>query len=183
MSIALIILVSIVLLGVLSVILAKCKIRKDKKSFDDFISHLEGLTEENLKDQEAISHIQYILENYKEVSNIARESLYKDPILKFGTSLSFQNPMNIDLIPRIEAERVEFEGEKKRENKRLTLQFFNPFILLYRGVEIVMNFVFGYIISKFNPDFNPEKSAVWKVLNIIITVFGSVASIISLIFK
>ena len=42
------------------------------------------------------------------------------------------------MYTRIAASRIEFGGAKDKENARLTKQLFNPFILLYRGVELVM---------------------------------------------
>lgn len=168
-----------VLLGAISVILAKIRIKQEREGLNTFLDHARGLflpTEDN---DAKSNHIHYILEHYQNVSKIVGEGIYKSPILELGSKLSYARPIDNDLYARIVAISIEYGGEKEREIKQLNRQFFNPFTLLYRGVELVMFFVFGHIIRKFKPDFNQDNSTIWKVFNTLITILGSVASIAS----
>ena len=168
-----------ILMGVLSVVLSKVKIRKECKYFETFVEHVTCFFSPKSSQKNVSEQINYILENYQEVSHLAGEDEYVSPISKLGATLANGNSIDSNLHTRIVASKIKFDGAKDREDKQLSWQFFNPFTLLYRGVELVMDFMFGYIIRKFNPGFDRETSIVWKVLNALITVLGSVASIIS----
>ena len=169
-----------ILLGILSVVLSKAKLRKDCKALDSFCDHVAGLLIQNAKQEEINTHLAYILENYQEASDIAGEDVYNSPISQLGATIANGNPVDTNLYTRIAAERIKYGGSLKRRIKKLNSHFYNPFVLLYRGVELVMNFVFGYIISKFNPDFDHERNTIWKIINVIVTFLGSIASIVSL---
>lgn len=154
-------------------------IRTQKDYVRLFVAKTKELDSSLRNNTDASSAIHYILSNYLEVSNILEESQYKCPVLRLGTSISFGNSVDPNFFIQISAEQIEFEGSKEREERLLKKQIYNPFILLYRGVERIMDFVLGYIIRKFNPKFKPDSSTLWKVINTIITIVGSVTSVLS----
>lgn len=168
-----------IILGLISIALAKRKIRKDKDFIDTFVGNVMGLLDPKASKKTKNGNIENILRNYKEASRIIGEDEYYCPITEFGVALSFNNPIDQSLFVQIDSERVGFNGEKDRETEILNKQQFNPFNLLYRGVELVTNFVFGYFISKVNTEFNHEQNKVWRTINSIITIVGSFASILS----
>lgn len=168
-----------ILLGEISIWLAKSEIRKNCNYIDTFVNHMVGLVKNNITQKEFQAHREYILKNYKEVSNILNEDVYVCPVSEFGAALSFGNPIDPTLYTRIDSKKIEFTGQKEREIKQLNKQHFNPFILLYRGVELMTNFVIGYSIRKIDPDFDHENNKTWKAINTILTVLGSLASIYS----
>lgn len=168
-----------VLLGEISMVIEKRAIRKNIEDINEFVDHTDALMNRSISVQEASMHISYILENYHFISRIINESMYKNPIMKLGSALSYGNRVHSSLHTQIVAEKIEFNGAKGRELVQLTKKQFNPFTMLYKGVELVMFVVFGYIIRRFKPDFNPYKSNVWKVLNAGLAVLGSITSILS----
>ncbi len=169
----------VIFLGILSVIIAKHRIKNERKSLDVFVDHVYGLLGSKEVEDNVSEHINYILEHYSAVSRFVGEEIYNAPITELGSHLSNCRGINNSLLPRIGAERMKFNGEKDREIRKLNLQLVNPFTLLYRGVELVMQVVFGHIIEKFNPDFDQDNSTCWKIINSIITVLGSIASIVT----
>lgn len=172
-----------IILGLISIALAKRKIRKDKDYIDAFVRNIMGLIDPKASKNVKNQNINNILRNYQEASRVIGETFSNDPIAVFGVNLSYDNPIDQSLFIRIDSERIEFNGEKDREIERLNQQRFNLIILIYRGVELVMNFVFGYFISKVNTEFNHEQNKTWKLLNSIITIVGSVASILSYLYQ
>ena len=179
LSILIIIFASDIILGLISIALAKNKNRKDKVYIDTFVVNVKGLLDPQASKKAKNGNKDYILRNYQEASRITGEYEYNCPISEFGAALSFDNPIDPSLFVRIDSERIKFNGEKDREIDQLNKQRFNPFNLLYRGVELVTNFVFGYFISKVNTEFNHEQNKVWRAINLIITIVGSLASILS----
>ena len=171
--------VGCIILGEISVVLAKYVIRKNREYIDTFVNHMWGLAKNNSTQKDFLAHTEYILKNYQEVSNILKEDVYICPVNEFGTALSYDNPIDPALYTRIDSEKIEFSGQKEREIKQLNKQYFNPFILLYRGVELVTNYVIGYFIRKIDSDFDHENNKTWKATNTILTVLGSLASIYS----
>lgn len=138
-----------------------------------------GLAKNNTTKNGFLAHRDYILKNYQEVSNIFNEDVYFFPVSEFGTALSYGNPIDPSLFIRIDSKRIEFLGQKEREIKQLNKQHFNPFVLLYRGVELVTNLVIGYFIRKVDSGFDHENNKTWKAINTILAVLGSLASIYS----
>ena len=143
LSTLIIIFASDIILGLISIALAKYKIRKDKIYIDTFVENVIGLMNPKASKKAKHGNTDYVLRNYQEAS------------------------------------RIKFNGEIDREIDQLNKQRFNPFNLLYRGVELVMNFVFGYFISKVNTEFDHEQNKAWRTINSIITIVGSLASILS----
>lgn len=162
-----------IILGEISIVLAKNEIRKNCEYLDTFVNHMAGLAKNNMTQKEFHAHREYILKNYKEVSNIFNEDVYVCPVSEFGAALSYGNPIDQALFTRIDSESIEFTGRKVREIKQLNKQHFNPFVLLYRGVELVTNVVIGYFIRKVDSDFDYENNKTWKAINTILTVLGS----------
>lgn len=179
LSTLIILFASDIILGLISIALAKNKIRKDKIYIDTFVVNVKGLLDSKASKKAKNDNKDYILRNYQEASRITDEYEYNCPISEFGAALSFDNPIDPSLFVRIDSERIKFNGEKDREIDQLNKQRFNPFNLLYRGVELVTNFVFGYFISKVNTEFNHEQNKAWRAINSIITIVGSLASILS----
>ena len=167
------------MLGIIDVIVERNNIKVQTKRVGEFCKQCCDLNEALSNNTDPVVSITYILKHYQEISDVIGESLYKSPVLELGSTISYQNPVDPKLFVRIMTEEVEFDGLMERKLRKLKLQFFNPFILLYRGVELVMMITFGYIIQKFNPKFNSDNSIIWKVLNAFITFVGSIASILS----
>ena len=170
---------ALLILGIIGVVVEKKKIITQKNYVSDFVNKADELNRTISENADPTESITYILEHYQEVSNVMGEGAYKMPVYKLGSSLSYQNPVDPRLFTQIVAEEIEFNGAKDREIGKLKNQLFNPFVLLYRGVELVMDVIFGYIIRKFYPKFTPDNSTVWKVINAFITIVGSFASILS----
>lgn len=164
-----------IILGIVSVKLDQVKIKKNIKYVNKFLSYIEEYYKGNTEPQIC----NYIIGNYKVVSKIIGEKIYKDSICNFGTALSYCNPIEHNLYYRIYNETIEFTVEKDIEYKHLYKKYINPFELFYRGVELLTNLMFGYIIRKFNPKFNPNESTIWKVLNCIIAILSCIVSILS----
>ena len=173
--------VVIIVLGILNVISAIRTNESNIGYFDDFIKNSYVLMNSKNNDENYSKHVVYILQNYSELSNIVDESSYNMPIYNIGRVIANGNTLSPLLYNNMVSEFIEYRGLMSRENKKLKSQILNPFILLYRGVESVMNYMFGYIITKFNKDFQPDKSTIWKVLNTIITIVGSIITIFSYI--
>lgn len=171
------------LLGVLNIVIAKYRIKTDREKVEVFLAHVNKFIGPDAKQNNQGKNIQYILANYHDVATIIDEDIYNCPIAQLGTQLSLNTPLDSDLWPRIVAKVVEYDGEKTRENIKLTKQFFHPFVLIYRGVELVMDFVFGYLIRKFDPGFKPENNTLWKVINAVLSVAGSLCSILSFVLN
>ena len=171
--------VALLILGVFSVVIEIKRIKVQKKYVEDFVNKADELNQTVSKNSNPTEYITYILEHYQEVSDVMGEGAYKMPVYKLGSSLSNLNPVEPRLFAQIVAEEIEFKGAKDREKRKLKHQLLNPFILLYRGVELVMDVMFGYIIHKFNPKFSPDSSMAWKVINTFLTIAGSIASILS----
>lgn len=170
---------SCILLGILSIYLAKREIKKDIEYINTFVNCVLGLLDPKASTKTQNLRIDYILKNYIEASRIIGENVYIAPITELGANLSNNNQIDESLFFRIDAERKEFNGAKEREIININKQRLNPFKLLYRGVELVMNFVLGYFISRINSDFDHERNKIWRFLNCMITLFGSLASIYS----
>ena len=56
--------VATILTGVLSVVLAKAKIRKEWKDFDSFVEHVAGFVTPKASRKSVSMHINYISANY-----------------------------------------------------------------------------------------------------------------------
>lgn len=171
--------VILLILGVVGVVIEIKRIGVQKKYVENFVNKADELNRTVSEDSNPTECIIYILEHYQEVSDIIGEGAYKMPVYKFGSSLSYQNPVDPRLFTQIVAEEIEFQGAKDREKRKIQHQLLNPFILLYRGVELVMDVMFGYIILKFNPKFSPDSSTTWKIINTLLTIAGSIASVLS----
>lgn len=171
--------VILLMLGIIDIIVEVKKIDVHKRRVGEFCKKCCSLNEALSNDTDPVASISYILKHYQEISDIMCEGFYQSPVLELGSAISYQNPVDPKLFVRILTEEVEFDGRMVRKSKNLKLQFFNPFILLYRGVELVMMITFGYIIQKFNPKFNSDNSIIWKVINTLLTIGGSIASILS----
>lgn len=172
---------SLLILGVISIVVKLCKINRDRKDVQLFVDKVAELKKCESSRTDPTECITFILATYQEVSTTIREEGNKMPVYTLGTDLSFQRPIEHSLYGQIAAEEVEFIGTTTREKKRLKCQLCNPFILLYRGVELIMDIVFGYIIRKINPEFNPDDSSLWKSIIGIVSFIGSVVTIISYI--
>ena len=170
---------SLLLLGVISIIVRLGGINRDRKDIRLFVEKVAKLKDAELSRKDPTEWVTFILANYQEVSRTIGEDEYKMPVYKLGADLSYQRPIKSSLYGQIAAEEIEFIGTTSREIKKLKCQFCNPFILLYRGVELIMDIVFGYIIRKFKPSFNPERDTVWKIINVVITFVGRIVSILS----
>lgn len=167
-----------ILLGITSVILEKKKNLKAKEKVDNFLSYVKTYCTDYTSQQTKTEAKAYILKNYETISNdIVNETIYNNPIYEFGTELSYCKPIDTTTYDRINNKIIEYYGSFQREKERLTKHFYNPFLLLYRGVEFLMNLIFGYFITKYKPEFN--KGMGWKIFNIIITILGSITSILS----
>ena len=171
------------LLGVINIVIAKCRIKTDKEKVEAFLAHVNHFIGPDARQRNQGKDIQFILANYHEVATIIDEGIYNCPITQLGTQLSLNTTLDSDLWPRILAEVVKFDGKKTNENIKLTKQFFNPFVLIYRGVELVMDVMFGYLIRKFTPGFKPENNALWKIINVVLSVAGSLCSILSFVLN
>jgi len=171
--------VILIMLGIIDVIVEIKKIDVQKRHVGEFCKECCDLNKALSNNTDPVVSISYILKHYQAISDIIGESLYKSPVLELGSAISYQNPVDPKLFVRVMTEQVEFEGLMARKLKKLKLHFFNPFILLYRGVELVMMITFGYIIQKFNPKFNSDNSIIWKVINALLTIGGSIASILA----
>lgn len=170
---------SLLILGVLSIVVKLCGINRDRKDVRLFVDKVAELKDCESSRKDPTECITFILANYQEVSTTIGEDEYKMPVYKLGSGLSYQLPIDAALYGQIAAEQIEYLGATHREIHRLKCQFCNPFILLYRGVELIMEVVFGYIIRKFKPSFNPESDTAWKIISTVITFVGSLASILS----
>lgn len=171
--------VILIMLGIIDVIVEIKKINVQKRRVGEFCKQCCDLNEALSNNTDPEASILYILKHYQEISDIMGESLYKSPVLELGSAISYQNPVDPKLFVRILTEEVEFEGLMARKLKKQKLQFFNPFILLYRGVELVMMITFGYIIQKFNPKFNSDNSIIWKAINAFLTICSSMITILT----
>lgn len=170
---------SLIAVGVISVFVAMRKIAAQKEYVSTFVEHAISLLDESTQHQDKSEQKNYVLANYQEVSYTVGEELYKKPMYEIGSCISYQNPLDSRLSAQIVAEQIEYNGEVERKKKALKAQLCNPFTLLYRGVECIMDFVFGYIIRKFNPHFNPANSKVWQIISTLVALAGSIASILS----
>lgn len=170
---------SLLILGVISIVVKLCGINRDRKDVRLFVNRVADLKDCESSRKDPTECVTFILANYQDVSTTIGEDGYKMPVYKLGSALSYQRPIDSAIYGQIAAEEVEFIGTTSREIKKLKCQFCNPFILLYRGVELIMDIVFGYIIRKFKPSFNPESDTAWKIINAVITFVGSLTSILS----
>ena len=170
---------SLLSLGIISIILDICKVNRDKKDVRFFVEHVTVLKNYAASQEDTTASITYILANYQEVSNIFGEGPNRMPVFNLGRSLSSHQFINHSLYTQVIAEEIEFLGAKVRETRKIRLQLLNPFVLIYRGVELIMGFAFGYIICKFNPEFKPARSITWQIINTLLAIAGSTASILS----
>jgi hypothetical protein len=77
-------------------------------------------------------------------------------------------------IHRISNQKIE---EFKNKKHTLNRSFLNPFTLFYRGIGLILKYIFGYLITLFVDDFNYEGKG-WKIFVGIISFIGSLVSII-----
>ena len=170
---------TLAILGLVNICFEIKRIRTQVDYVGRFVTKVDELNRTLSTQEDPTDAISYILANYNEVSNVIGEDASNMPVHRLGTALSYFHSVDPRLLIQIVAERVEFEGKKERQVSSVKRQLWNPFIWLYRGVEFVMGIVFGYIIHKFDPKFNPESNTAWKIINTVVAFVGSLFSIIS----
>ena len=123
-----------------------------------------------------------VLKTYSDVSDYLNESTYNNPALSLATSLKYNNLTLQELqnhYSNLCGNAISREEYLKKEIGKYKCYFFNPFVLFYEGVEAMLLYTVGYIIKMLYHDFNDEQKG-WKIFVAIISICGSIASIVSL---
>lgn len=169
--------------AVLGIICNIFKIRKMKniiKSIYDFCEQV-AIMIDNFNGDYSAQAI-YVLKTYDDVSNYLSETTYNHPVLSMATSLKYKKITLQELqnyYSIFYGNAISREEHLKKEIVKYKYYFFNPFVLFYEGVEAMLLYTVGYIIKMLYHDFNEEQKG-WKIFVAIISICGSIASIVSL---
>lgn len=129
-----------------------------------------------------ISQAVYIFKNYEDVSDYLDESMYNNPALSIAISLKHRNLTLRELQNHYSKLYGNAISREEYFNKAIAKHkgyFLNPFVLFYEGVEAILLYTIGYLIKLVYQDFNEEQKG-WKVFVTIVSIAGSIASIVSL---
>lgn len=178
-----IIVCSIILLGIIEIFIKLYEIKKKQNTLIEFMNNLSLLIDKLNKEEDCNDEVTYVLAKGNDVSKIAEESVYNMPILGLKSAIQYHRTNEIfDKAGAIDANFIKQEESFKNLHNKILKGILNPFTLFYNGVELIMRIVFGYIISKFNSDFDFDGNA-WKYTNAIISLLGAIASILGLILS
>lgn len=176
----------VLLLGLCNNVCQILRVRYKKKFGADYLNHADLCIQKIQKNQNDTSEFNFILMNSKVMSDYIGESLYTHPSLDFANYIKNGNlsylPNLQNIYYQLQCRYVEECGQYNREVRDRWLYFINPFVIFYLGIEAITRIVFGYILTSFKPDFD-FKGTAWKVVNTILSILGSAASIIGLCLK
>jgi hypothetical protein len=168
------------LLGIVELINSLSKISEKMNLLDEYLNKVDSYALK-LGTGEEQEELVYLLSKSSKISKIAGESVWDMPILDLESSLKHRKYQELSkYLPLIIAnhfKRKEFYQDLRIKTKN---DFRNPFTLFYRGIELIMRYSVGYIITKFDANFDFNSKS-WKRINAIISLLAGIATIIQLI--
>ena len=171
---------AVILLGVVYNIVKIRRMKNAIKSIYDFCEQV-ALMMDNFNG-DYISQAVYIFKNYEDVSEYLDESMYNNPASSIAISLKHRNLTLRELQNHYSKLYGNAISREEYFNKTIAKHkgyFFNPFALFYEGVEAILLYTIGYLIKLVYQDFSEEQKS-WKVFVTIVSLAGSIASIVSL---
>lgn len=170
---------SVILLGAVYNIVKIRRMKNSIKSIYDFCKQVALMIDNFNGDYN--SQAVYIFKNYEDVSDYLDESLYNNPALSIALSLKNRNLTLRELqnnYSKLYGNAVSREEYFNKTIAKYKGYFFNPFALFYEGVEVILLYTIGYLIKLVYQDFSEEQKG-WKVFVTIVSIAGSIASIVS----
>lgn len=180
MEIVIIILCSVILLGAIYNIVKIRRMKNAIQSIYDFCEQV-ALMIDKFNGDFTLQAV-YIFKNYNDVSNYLDESIYNNPATSIAISLKHKNLTLRELqnhYSKLYGNAISREEYFKKTIAKHKGYFFNPFALFYEGVEAILLYTIGYLIKLVYQDFSEEQKS-WKVFVTIVSLAGSIASIVSL---
>ncbi len=144
----------------------------------DIVNSLSNKTS-SPKVEDITKEAMWVLSNTDLILDIVKPA-YPSSIHELKSYIVVNNSIGInDYSTKLSREIISWVSKIDRERLDTRWQLANPFILFYRGIELVTKIVLGYPIKQFNPNFDYD-SKPWKAVNLVFTIVSGLSSIIGL---
>ena len=164
--------IAIILLGIISVVCEKNKYQKKINNIQTYNNSIRSYLSGDNK------QLEFLMTKGGEIEPIVQDYV-SSPVTSFVHML--YKPYNRNSLEKeaLNIHRISNQKIEEFKNKKHTLNrsFLNPFTLFYRGIGLILKYIFGYLITLFVDDFNYEGKG-WKIFVGIISFIGSLVSII-----
>lgn len=176
-TILIIIVIVVVLLGALSVLLDVCKLRKQQRQLYEYTAQVAALAEKITKHEDITPVANYIIAHSPAISELL--SSFTSSTLILSSRLANNGLYGIEkYINEFGKDELQTQQRLQNEKHDILKHLWNPFTLFYRGVGVVLRYVFGYLIELINKDFDYDGKT-WKIVNLIVTLAASVFTVMS----
>lgn len=176
-TVLIIIVIAVVLLGVLSVLLDVRKRYKQQRQIRDYTAKVGILAQKLRKNKNATQEATYIIAHSHEMSELFNDPM--DSTITLSSRLTNGGYYGIEkYINEIGEDELQTLQRLENEKHDIKKQLWNPFTLFYRGIGLVLRYVFGYLIELFNKDFDYEGKT-WKIINLLVTLAASIFTIMT----
>lgn len=174
---ALIILVVLVVLGIVSVFFDILLRRKQQIIIRNYTSQVYSLSCKLDKNEDFSTEKNYIIAHTPEVSSLFRSP--QCPELTLSKRLVNNGFYGIDIyFNEIAKEELQANQRLEDEKRCILKQLWNPFTLFYRGIGMILRYVFGYLIEIFNKDFDYD-GTIWKIIEIVVSLVVGIFTIMT----
>ena len=142
MTVLIIIVVVIVLLGVLSVILDVHKRSWQQRQICDYTAQVASLAEKVGNNEDITQEATYIIAHTHEISKLFKDPM--NPTVTLSSRLTNNGLYGIEkYINEIGEDELQTQQCLQNEKHNLLKHLWNPFTLFYRGIGLILRFVFG----------------------------------------
>lgn len=175
--------VGVILIGLIGWIKCLRDIRKEEHEIDEFCGHSLQLQKESKKNKFSSENLTYIISKYAYISQIIPEHYPHMPVYDLGLAIRDGRSFEFDgLVNQIRSDTISSISSHERSFDKLLKEWWNVFNHFFRGVGIILRIILGYPIQMIKPEFNFQSKG-WNAFCAIIGLFGSIASILSLIIS
>lgn len=175
-----IIILLIILMGLIHVVRELKGIEKQCEWLNEFSRILDIFAQKLKLNDIPKEQLNYIITNGDKASELSGETSYYMPILELINCISSSDWGYVDsLIQKAQVEIVRKNGDRADIYKVVKKDYWNPITLFCRGVELLLEIIFGYIIKRQNPGFD-FTSKTWRCTVNISSIASGIASIIEL---
>lgn len=172
---------SILALGILNIIINLFKLLKQIMKLGEYLDIVNALSNKTSRNnREDISEeALWVLSNTDVIEAIVNPPLI-NPIHELKNCVIANNSIGIhSTSTKLSREVVSWISKIDHKRSSMRWQLLNPFTWFYRGIELILMIVVGYLIKQFKPDFDFDGKP-WKVVSLIFTIVSGLSSIAGL---
>lgn len=154
--------IGVIILGIIDVLIKIHRTRKEDVDVTLYWSYIKTLYKKLENGSDPTNEIQYIIAKSKHIDQLLTNNSLYSPVFHYTDEVSkgdyFHKKRHLDLILKY---AIQHEENNIKKRGRLRYALLNPFELFYRGIGLLLYYIFGYLIKSFKSDFD-YNSKIWK---------------------